>query len=56
MPIPLKDEKSIKAIMSGSPSGTSTFFYPTEEGTLCFHCKGQSEGRISKLDNRTKVY
>ena len=46
MPLPLKDSQSIGDIMEGSPSRTLTFFFPTEEGKLCYYCKGKKEGRI----------
>jgi hypothetical protein len=59
MPIPLKDLQSTPAAMAESPSGLETWFYPTEEGKICYYCNQKSKGIIVKEEGRienTKRY
>ena len=46
LPIPQKELKSTPVIMANSPSGTTTFFFPTEEGKLCYFCQKKITGRF----------
>lgn len=46
MPIPQKEMKSTPTIMPGSPSGTTTFFFPTVEGKICYFCKKKLTGKF----------
>lgn len=49
MPVPVKTEKSIAVKMPKSPTDTTTFFFPTNPGNLCYYCAGRESGRITKL-------
>jgi len=49
MPVPVKTEKSIAVKMPKSPTDTTTFFFPTDPGNLCYYCAGRESGRITKL-------
>ena len=44
MAIPLRNEPSTPTVMDNSPSGLLTFFFPTEEGKVCFYCKNFKKG------------
>jgi len=51
---PKRDESSRGVVMSGSPSGSLTFFYPTEPGTLCYYCEAKRRGRITRSNEEIK--
>jgi hypothetical protein len=52
MPVPIKDVPSVGVKMEGSPSGTLTYFYPTEPGTLCYYC-GKKEAEKAEEKEAT---
>jgi hypothetical protein len=59
MPVPVKDVPSVGVIMNKSPSGTMTYFYPTEPGKACYYCRKKAaekaEEKEATWENKIRV-